>query len=156
MVMDSSRKSSALSNLIPFYNKVVCLVDEGKAVKINFLNFSKAFDIVCHSILVDKLSNCEINRLTLCWVMSWLSGSSVANKATSGWWMVTRGVPWGSVLGQVLFNIFISDQDAVVECILSKFAFYLHSILICKPNVFLRLRVHRNKSYKAMPSNYHS
>lgn len=139
------KRKSCLSNFISFYDKVTCFVDEGKAADIIFLDFSKAFDTVSRSILLDKVSNCEINRITLCWVMSWLSGSSAANRATSGWWMVVRGVPWGSVLGQVLFNISTSDEDTVVECILSKFAFYLPSILICKPNVFLRLRDRRNK-----------
>ena len=43
-------------------------MEEGKAMYVLFLDFSKAFDTIPHSILQDRLSNCEVNKYILCWL----------------------------------------------------------------------------------------
>lgn len=47
---------SCLTRLMALYNEVTSLVDEGRAMKGDFLDFSKAFDIVFHGILIENLT----------------------------------------------------------------------------------------------------
>ncbi|KAF1517439.1 hypothetical protein FQV19_0016785, partial [Eudyptula minor] len=62
-----TRGRSCLTNLISFYDQVTRLVDEGKAVDVVYLDFSKAFDTVSHSILLEKLAAHGLDRCTLRW-----------------------------------------------------------------------------------------
>ena len=65
---------SCLTNLISFYDKVTHLMDEGKAVNVVYLYFSKAFDTVPHSILVESLAAHGLDGCTLHWVKHGLDG----------------------------------------------------------------------------------
>ncbi|KAK4832463.1 hypothetical protein QYF61_023510 [Mycteria americana] len=63
---------SCLTNLTSFCDKVTRLVDEGKAVDVAYLDFSKAFDTISHSILLEKLAAHGLDGRTLRWVKNWL------------------------------------------------------------------------------------
>ncbi|CAM4495757.1 unnamed protein product [Caretta caretta] len=90
-----------------------------------YLDFQKAFDKVPHQRILSKVSCHGIRGKILSWIGNWLKDRKQRvgiNGQFSEWRVVKNGVPQGSVLGPVLFNMFINDLEKGVNSKVAKCA----------------------------------
>ena len=83
-----------------------------------YLDFKKAFDSVPHQRLLLKLKSYRIEGLLLDWITAFLVNRKqrvVVNDSHSSWSDVYSGIPKGSVLGPILFSLYINDLPKALQ-----------------------------------------
>ena len=119
-------KHSTVKKSSYFVNDLYSAMNDNKFTVAVFINAMKAFDTVNHQILLNKMKKLGIKGNLLEWVRDYHTARyqrTLANNITSKQNTITCGVPQGSVLGPLLFIIYINDiSKAITNCKVSLYA----------------------------------
>jgi hypothetical protein len=148
------RNKSTVTALLSVTQDWLALLDQRKDTHCVFFDLQKAFDTVLHRKLIYKLEKSHLHPVLLTWLHNYLYGREqnvIVNGETSDPVKVISGVPQGSVLGPLLFLIYIDDITSLQLSEGTKVSLYADDMLLYKPissdNDYMELQHDIDKVY---------
>ena len=119
------KNKSVTTNLLEALNIWTEALFHNLPVDVLYLDYSKAFDTVPHQRLLKQVESFGVTDLALQWIEGFLSNRRQkvrVNNEVSDWSPVISGIPQGSILGPILFTLFVFDIPDAIQSLISMFA----------------------------------